>query len=308
MHHRLCALLLMGAAAVLVAAPGVASTPARAPGASYAAAVPLPSMSPDDVFYKIREVFRSHRPPPPYETYTLVRQNDDAEGYPDYADSYTFHIWMRTSDKAALGREFSRLGAIGQMEFMRPQFNSVDAPEDHPELADPGPPTADLFEPAPAHPHPISWVPTPEPTGTMPPVIGRVNVSVNADYYVVAVNADQGLLHVVLTPRRDPERNRLRELWVDPRTFELEKVLATDRFEYCVGHRCETYPTLFTITLGRLDGMPVVTHIHGVVEGGYNSDDRVVEYSFENIAFPHSLPSWYFDPRDYAAHIQDAPT
>jgi hypothetical protein len=267
------------------------------------------SLTPDQVYYKIRDVFRSHRPPPTYESYTLVRADDTAEGYPDYADSYTFHIWMRTTDKAALGREISRLGAIGQLEFMRPQFNAVDAPPDHPELADPGPPTADLFEPAPVNPHPISWVPTPEPHYTPLPIIAHERFVFNLDYYVESVGIEDGLLHVVLAPRRDPERNRLRELFADPKTFELQKVVAMDRFEVCDdAHHCQIYPTRFTITMTHIDGMPVVTHVHGVVEGGYNGDDQIVEYSFKDIAFPQSLPDWYFDPRDYAQHAQDAPT
>jgi hypothetical protein len=287
---------------------------ARAPGVRATTSTQLPAaiarMSPNAVFYKIRDVFRSHRPPPPYETYTLVRQNNDAEGYPDYATSYTFHIWVRTSDKAALGRKISQLGAIGQLEFMRPQFNSVDAPEDQPELADPGPPTADLFEPAPVHPHPISWVPTPEPSQTPSlQVIAHERYEFNLDYWVISVGMDDGLLHVVLAPRRDPERNRLRELWADPKTFELRKVMATDRLEACDGpHRCQIYPTMFTITIGHLDGIPVVTHIHGVVGGGYNGDDQIVEYSFNDITFPKELPDWYFDASDYAQHVTDAPT
>jgi hypothetical protein len=267
------------------------------------------AMTPDQVYYKIRDVFRSHRPPPTYETYTLERKDNDAEGYPDYASTYTFHIWMRTTDKAALGREISRLGAIGQLEFMRPQFNSVDAPPDHIELADPGPPTADLFEPAPVHPHPISWVPTPEPHYTPIPIIAHRTFIFNLDYYVISVGLQDGLLDVVLAPKRDPERNRLRELFADPNTFELKKVVAMDRFEDCDdAHHCQIYPTQFTITMSNVDGMPVVTHIHGVVEGGYNGDDQIVEYSYKDIAFPTSLPDWYFDPRDYAQHAADAPT
>jgi hypothetical protein len=299
MPLRSLAALFVAAAVLVVCAPTFA--------AASSPSVPIPRMSPDDVFYKIREVFRSHRPPPLYETYTLVRQNNDAQGYPDYASSYTFQIWARTSDKAAMARQVFRLGGYGPLEFLRPQFNDVAPNDDHPEYDDPGPPTADLFEPAPAHPHPISWVPTPEPTGTLPPLIGHVNVTINADYYVDAIDADDGLLHVTLTPRRDPERNRLRELWVDPRTFELEKVLCTDRLAVSNGSHVDVYPVLFTVTLGRLDGVPVVTHIHGVVEGGYSGDDQIVEYSFENVAFPSSLPSWYFDARDYASHLTDAP-
>lgn len=294
---------------MLVVTPTIASTATHAAHPSRVVqTVPIPSMSPDDVFYKIRAVFRTHRPPPPFETYTLVRQNNDAEGYPDYASSYTFAVWVRTLDKAAMARQIFRLGAIGPLEFMRPQFNDVAPDNDHPEFDDPGPPTADLFEPAPIRPHPVSWVPTPEPSGTLPPVISHAVVAINADYYVVTIDADDGLLHVVLTPRRDPERNRLRELWVDPHTFELERVLCTDRLAVDDGHHVDIYPVLFTVTVGRLDGVPIVTHIHGIVGGGYNGDDQIVEYSYEDIAFPRSLPEWYFDAHDYAAHLNDAPT
>jgi hypothetical protein len=299
MPFRTLAALFAAMAAALVAVPTAATTTH--------AGFPIPHMTANEVFYKIRTVFRSHRPPPPYETYTLVRQNNDAQGYPDYASSYTFRVWVRTSDKGAMARQVYRLGGDGPLEFMRPEFNDVAPDNDHPEFDDPGPPTADLFEPAPATPHPVTWIPTPEPSAL--PIISQTVVSYNADYYVDSVTLNDGLLDVVLTPRRDPERNRLRELWVDPKTFELEKVLCTDRLavDYGSGH-LDIYPVLFTVTLGRLDGVPVVTHIHGVVEGGYSGDDQTVEYSYEHIAFPHDLPSWYFNPRDYASHQTDAPT
>lgn len=308
MNRFAFALVSLVALLLVARAPGVPA-PAGSAKTSIIAAIPLARMSPDDVFYKIRDVFRSHRPPPTYETYTLVRQNNDAEGYPDYATSYTFHIWARSTDKAALGRKISQLRAIGQLEFMRPQFNSVDAPEDQPELADPGPPTADLFEPAPVHPHPISWVPTPEAAQTPSlQVIAHERYVFNLDYYVISVGMDDGMIHVVLAPRRDPERNRLRELWADPRTWELRKVMATDRLEACDGRHCQIYPTMFTITMGHLDGVPIVTHIHGVVGGGYNGDDQIVEYSFNDITFPKDLPDWYFNASDYSEHVTDAPT
>lgn len=273
-------------------------------------------MTRDEIFFKIRDVFRSHRPPPRYEQYTLVRQDDDAEGFPDYANSYTFHVWERTTDKAALGRQVSYLGGTGQIswegppEFMRPQFNDVDAPPGHPELADPGPPTADLFQPAPAQRHPIAWIPTPEPAASpAPPVIARAQVLFNLDYFVDSVGLKDGLLHVTVTPRRDPERNRLRQLWVVPNTFELTKVVAEDHFEVCyAGNICRFYPATFTISLNQVDGVPVITQVRAVVQGGYNGDDRTVDYAFEEINFPTSLPDWYFDPTQYAQHINEAPT
>ncbi|MBV9264226.1 MAG: hypothetical protein JO324_07865, partial [Candidatus Eremiobacteraeota bacterium] len=48
-----------------------------------AAATPVPLPSPDRLLYAIRRQFRSHRPPPPYITYTLVRKQTLDDGYPD---------------------------------------------------------------------------------------------------------------------------------------------------------------------------------------------------------------------------------
>ena len=106
--------------------------------------------SPQRLLGLIRAKFRSHRPPPAYVVYT-------DRGFPDYAESYVYHIWVRNLDRAALGRKVLIAPAMGFPEFMRPAFN---------EDRDPGPPTADLFEPAPAKPHPVSEVPTPEPQAT----------------------------------------------------------------------------------------------------------------------------------------------
>lgn len=268
--------------------------------ASAQAVAPTSSPSPDVLFAMIRRVFRSHRPPPPYVTYTMVRAQVTDQGYPDYVNSYTYHIWTRTLDRASLGIRVFRDDYTGPLEFQRPAFN-----EDY----DPGPPTADVFEPAPAHKHPISDVPTPEPTGTLPPIIATVTVSANPDYRVTRVTTEGDLLHLTLIPLRDPDRNRLRDVWVDKNTLELRKLVATDKLFVQDG---PVYGTLFTITMGSLDGYPVVTHIHGVVgrdaQGeDYIGDGKIVDYDFTDVAFPKTLPAWYFDPHQYAQHKDDAP-
>jgi hypothetical protein len=267
-----------------------------------ATATPVPLPSPDRLLYLIRRQFRSHRPPPPFVTYTLIRKQTLDDGYPDLVNSYKYHIWCRTLDRAALGRKVYRGSARGTLEFLRPSFN---------EPWDPGPPTADLFEPAPAHPHsnPRTFVPTPEPTGTLPPVIASVTVMGEFDYRVTGVSTDGDVTHVTLQPRRDPDRNRLRDLYVDRRTLELQQVVATDKlYEEGSNH---VYPMLFTVTLGWMNGAPVVTHIHGTptleTDAEYLGKDATVDYDFDDIAFPATLPAWYFDPRSYAEHVQDAP-
>lgn len=295
-------LLSLAAGVFALGAPMRAATQPVSP-AHAASSAPTPLPSPDRLLFLIRRQFRSHRPPPPYVTYTLVRRQTLDDGYPDLVNSYTYHIWCRTYDRAALGRRVYRGSARGTLEFLRPSFN---------EPWDPGPPTADLFEPAPAHPHtnPREFVPTPEPTGTLPPVIASVTVLGEFDYRVTGVTREGGVIHVTLVPRRDPDRNRLRDLYVDAKTLELEKVVATDKlYEEGSSH---VYPMLFVVTLGWLHDMPVVTQIHGTPtyenDAEYLGRDATVDYDFTDIQFPDALPSWYFDPRSYAQHVDDAPS
>jgi hypothetical protein len=55
------------------------------------------------------------------------------------------------------------------------------------------------------------------------------------------------------------------------------------------------------------EGIPVITHIHGVVYGGYDGDGQTVDYDFKDLVFPQTLPDWYFNPREYAQHQSEAP-
>ena len=292
-------------AALVLLGIGYVAAPSGAVTRPAPAATPIPLPSPELLLYRIRRQFRSHRPPPPYITYTLVRKQTLDDGYPDLLNSYTYHMWCRTYDRAALGRRVYHGSARGTLEFFRPSFN---------EPWDPGPPTADLFEPAPVHPHtnPRTFVPTPEPTGSLPPLIASVTALGEFDYRVTRVANEGDLIHVSLMARRDPDRNRLRELYVDAKTLELKEVVATDKlFEDDSGSH-HVYPMLFTVTLGWMNNMPIVTHIHGTptyqTDAEYLGRDATVDYDFNDITFPASLPDWYFDPRSYAAHTNDAPS
>ncbi len=257
------------------------------------AAAPAPSMSPDDLLAAVRNRFRSHRPPPPFETYVIVRKQETNYGYPDYANSYTDHVWYRSYDHAALERRETELGDVGQMRFERPLFNQA---------TDPGPPTADVFEPAPLHTLAPDFVPTPE--ASLPPVIATVRARGEFDYRVTEVNREGDEIHLKLQPRREPDRNRLRELWVDAKTLDLRKLVATDKLFVENG---PIYPVLFTVNFEMFHSVPVITHIHGVVYGGYDGDGQVVDYDFKELVFPLQLPAWYFNPRDYAQHVSEAP-
>ena len=315
-HLRRAAFAVAAAAVVAAsfAAPqsrgvALAQTAANSPA--------LPSyqtLTPIRLLGYIRRVYRLRRPPPPYETYTLVRKQDtdysEAPGMPpvpDYANSYTRKYWVRNLDRAAVMRQVNRDEDLGPMMFDRPALNQP---------RDPGPATADLFEPA--HPQPIDVVPTPEPTAGPLKTIGAVVVFGESDYNVPKVTVEGELLHLVLEPRRDPERNVLREIWVDKHTFVLRKVIAHDRL-FVEGD--DVYPVIFDYTLGYLDGYVVITHLDGTVlpiirkdkngntteAKAYTGDGQKVTFDYQDIQFPSSLPSWYFDPRSYAQHQGDAP-
>lgn len=267
---------------------------------------PYTSLAPVRVLGIIRRVYRSHRPPPPYEIYTMVRTQTTNYGYPDYSGSYTTKYWVRNLDRASLTRLVGRDDYEGDLVFQRPALN---------EATDPGPPTVDVFAPAPIrqHPNPQSYVPTPEPSGPPLKSIASVVSVGEPDYNVTSLTLDGANMHLVLQPRRDPERNVLREIWADKKTYELRKIIAHDRlFTDDEG----TFPVTFTYTLGYLHGTLVITHLHGLVEPRieangskteYGGDGRIVDFDFKDISFPASLPDWYFNAREYAQNKASAP-
>ncbi len=268
------------------------------------AATPAPeeTLTPNQILGLIRYTFRTHRPPPPYVTYTMERFQKDDHGFVDYVGSYTDKIWCRTIDRAALKRRVGRDHWRGDLTFDRPAFN---------EARDPGPPTADVFEPAPAKPHPIDFVPTPEPRQTTLREIGHAITAGEFDYRVVSIAVEGNELHLKIEPTRDPDRNRLREIYVDKDSYELHKLIATDKLFV---ERGPVYAVVFTISMGQVDGIPVVTNIHGIVGANlrnpndiYVDDGKVVDFTFREIKFPKSLPDWYFNSREYAQHKSDAP-
>lgn len=281
-----------------LAAFGAARSPAAdsanpAAAAPAAAASPSALPSPEVLLAEIRNRFRSHRPPPPFEIYTISRKQMTSYGYPDYNDTYTDKDWYRSSDHASFSRRYSQLGDVGPPFFQRPIFNAA---------TDPGPPTADVFEPAPAHTYAPDFVPTPE--ASLPPVIATVTVRGEFDYRVTSVQREGDELHLIIVPRRDPERNRLRQLWVDAKTLDIRKLVSTDKL-FIPGEN--PYPVLFTVDFTMYEGIPIITKIHGVVYGGYDGDGQTVDYTFTNVVFPASLPSWYFNAREYAQNQSSWP-
>ncbi len=265
--------------------------------------LPVPTLGPTQLLGRIRAQFLSHRPPPLFETYSIERKQARSDGYPDVTNSYLDHVWVRNSDRAAMKRRVFRDDYEYPPVFDRPAFN---------EDRDPGPPTADIFEPRPIKPHPASEPYTPEPAADANlQVIGRVRSLVESDYRVVNVQYEGNLVHLTLVPISDPDRNRLRELYADRTTYELQRLVATDTL-FIEGPQRDHFAVLFTATIGVVDGVPVVTQLHGIVGRNaagqqYRDDGETVDYFFRDIRFPATLPDWYFNARQYGAHQHDLP-
>ena len=133
----------------------------------------------------IRAVFRSHRPPPPCISYTVVRKELTDRGAFDYAESYSGELLGAQFRSRRTQTPCIPLRRPSPPQFERPAFN---------EERDPGPPTADIFEPAPKKPTLFSDLPTPEPAGEGLKTIGTIKVSSEYGYYVYSLVVEGNLV------------------------------------------------------------------------------------------------------------------
>lgn len=285
----------MSAARVLAAAAVALACMAQSPEPRAATADALTG---DQILARAKAVFRAY-PRPPFIAYTLVRR-DRHNGAPDFENSYTLKLWCRTADRSALARKAWRGKAYGELENLTVMFDKA---------VDPGPPTADMFEkrlfgapggrldasPAPATDTGPAAVPT------MLPEIGRVGAR-DGDYRVVRTAREGELIHLWLEPKSDAERNRLDEMWIDARTYDLRRARVRDHLYFGITGQSieEEFDVRFTPGPG---GLPLIATIHGQTR----YDQFETDYTFTDVTFPDELPQWYFQPKLYGAHRADAP-
>ena len=243
------------------------------------------------ILARAKAAFRAHARPP-FVAYTLTRR-DTHDAAPDFENSYTLKVWCRASDRAALARRAWRGAAYGSMFNLTVAFDGY---------VDPGPPTADIFERALFTPHATPRSPAPEPSESPLPMIGGVLVASDYDYRVTALHDDGADWHLSLEPRRDPARNRLDDLWVDRATYEVTRVRLRDHLY--LGIAGESLEDEFDARFTQRDGLPLIASIHGQTRDGEFETD----YTFDDVTFPPSLPSWYFAPQLYGLHRADAPS
>ena len=250
-----------------------------------AAAVVAAALSGEQVLARAKDVFRAHVRPA-YVTY-VVDRHDRYGGRPDFENSYQLKVWCRTADRSALTRRAWAGRAGGELIHETIAFDG---------RVDPGPPTADIFERA------LYSAATPAPAATNePPAIGAISVAVEYDYRVASIDEDGADWHLRLEPRRDPDRNRIDDLWVNRDSFEVHRMRVRDHLYLDTGPVIDDE---FDVHFSMLNGLPVIAAIDGITHGGVFE----TSYRFHDLAFPPSLPAWYFQPKLYGDHLADAPT
>ena len=279
------------ACGLLAAAPLVAARRASAADAIDGTAI----------FARAKTTFRSHRRPE-FVVYTL-RRTEERDGKPLESGTYVLRIWYRSGDRAAMSRRLATpsplatAGPPGPLVFYQVAFNQP---------TDPGPPTTDIFEPVPPH---GGVLPTPLPHEDMR-TIQNVHVAAELDYSVLNAELAGDAYHLWVQPRRDVDRNRLRELWIDAQTYDVRRAIANDRL-YFSDSGGGWVPDIFDMALELQDAVPVIRTIASTTEVDKdtiaNGPHDHIQFSFEDIAFPATLPSWYFHPHEYGFHMQDAP-
>ena len=257
----------------------------------HVAAQAAPDLTPEQILIRAKQTYHAHALPP-YVVYTVQRK-ERTNGLIDFADSYTLRLWCRTSDNACLARHVVNGRITGPLENLFPRFNAA---------IDPGPVTADLFEPALPRKSGVPTSPSATAASAEIPTIGAVRVTVEADFRARSARRVGETYELEVEPRRDPDRNRAQTMTVDAQSFELRRVIARDRLYILAS--ATSYLETFTIELRMLEGHPILDRVRGATGEGYDSS---VDYTYTDIAFPTMLPLWYFAPATYGAHVGEAP-
>ena len=243
----------------------------------------------DQLLARIKQVFRAHVRPP-YVEYTLIRR-DRHNGAPDFENSYSLKIWCRASDRSALARKAWNGVAYGSLQNITVAFDELST-----RAADRRHLRARAVRAAPAGGAGSQASESPLP------VIGGVTVTTDYDYRVAGARREGALLHLALEPKRDPDRNRIDDLWVDAATFEIARMRVRDHLYF--GFTGQSIEDEFDARFTMRDGLPVLASIHGETQ----YDQFETDYTYTDVTFPTALPEWYFEPKLYGLHKAEAPT
>lgn len=115
-------------------------------------------------------------------------------------------------------------------------------------------------------------------------VIGRTG-TVLPRYRVELLDVADGVAHLGLTPLRDPYRNRLRELWVDEGTSDVQRAVVAG-----IGDRPPFDRARWQVTFERREGATYVADVSSVEPLKMGRDALQIDIAFRNLALLAQSP------------------
>ncbi len=109
------------------------------------------------------------------------------------------------------------------------------------------------------------------------------------------------LYHITLHPRRDPEQNQIRDLWIDTSTYDVWRAAYVQPPDVqIVGGEADLTVDFVTVGNYRIASSWIaVYHAPGMRTGVYRQLQVV------KMAFPDALPDWLFDEPSYAKRVRE---
>ena len=214
-------------AAIALAAAAPTPTPSAATSDSAGAStVTGQTLSAGTIFAKARVAMYLRRYPR-YVAYIIdIQSNAYGKKYHE-----AYRAMLRTHDDALVVKStpvYTTNQPVNPYGFSFFGINKEGKPQDHIEPPFGVPWMSAVYDFGLARPPTPRFGATPNPQELEDRVLGRLDIT-GGDYDVTLVGRemDDGVdvYHLSLTPLRDPDRNRIREMWVDAKTFDVRKLV-----------------------------------------------------------------------------------
>ncbi len=106
--------------------------------------------------------------------------------------------------------------------------------------------------------------------------------------------------HIALHPRRDPDQNQIRDLWIDTSTYDVWRADYVQPPDVqIVGGEADLTVDFITVGNYRIAASWTAVYLAPGMRTGVYRQLRVVK-----MAFPGTLPDWLFDEPSYAKRVR----
>ncbi len=134
-------------------------------------------------------------------------------------------------------------------------------------------------------------------------VIADVVAVGSPSYEIRVAGRDGAIVHLVLSPRSDPVKHNLRELWVDTATNRILRAIVQGTYRPMPADIVEKSYALEDF--GQVGPYWLVIHRKWTYAPPFSGVLLRFEATVQTMRFPETLPAWIFDERAFRAHAGD---